>query len=68
MDMTDLGPAELAAALAGLLFLLAASAAWAERRRAKRRDLDRPGVMPWHLIQVIALILGVAAAALALKL
>jgi hypothetical protein len=53
-------------AAAGLL-LLAACAAFAEHRRSKRRDLDRPGLMPWNLIQVLAFLGAIAAAAVALK-
>jgi hypothetical protein len=52
---------------AALLFALAIFAAWAEHRRAKRPNLDRPGVMPWHLVQILAGIAALAAAALALK-
>jgi hypothetical protein len=54
-----------AAAAASLA--LAAWAAWAEHRRGKRRDLDRPGWVPWNLIQVLAFLGALAAAALALK-
>jgi hypothetical protein len=43
-------------------------AAWAERRRARRANLDDPGYVPWHLVQVMAFILAVVAAAVALKL
>ena len=52
---------------AAALFALAVFAAWAEHRRSKRPDLDRPGVMPWQLIQILAGIGAVAAAAIALK-
>jgi heme A synthase len=52
---------------AGLLLALAVFAAWAEHRRSKRPNLDRPGVMPWHLIQILAAIGALAAAAIALK-
>ena len=51
------GAAAVAALLAGL----------ADRRRSKRRDLDRPGWVPWPLIQMLAMLLAAAAAALALK-
>jgi hypothetical protein len=54
-------------AAAALLFALAVFAGWAEHRRSKRPNLDRPGVMPWHLVQVLAAIAALAAAALALK-
>jgi membrane protease YdiL (CAAX protease family) len=53
--------------LAGALLLLAVAAAWAEHRRGKRRNLDSVGWMPWNLIQVLAFLGAIAAAALALK-
>ena len=53
---------------AALLAALAVFAGVAEHLRNRRRDLDRPGWMPWTLIQIIALLLAVIAAALALKL
>ena len=52
---------------AGALALLAAFAAVAEHRRGKRRDLDRPGLMPWNLIQVLAFFAAAAAVVLAIK-
>ena len=52
---------------AGALALVAALAALAEHLRGKRRNLDRPGLMPWNLIQVLALLGAMVAAALALK-
>lgn len=67
MDLADLTPADALWAAAAALVAVAIFAAWAERRRAKRADLDRPGLMPWHLIQVLAFIVAVAAVALALK-
>ena len=51
------GVAAGAALLAGL----------ADRSRSKRRDLDRPGWVPWPLIQLLAMLLAAVAAALALK-
>jgi len=53
-----------AAAMAGVALI----AILADRSRGRRRDLDRPGFMPWALIQVIAALAAVVAAALALKL
>lgn len=40
-------------------------AAWAEKRRSKRKNLDKPGWVPWPLIQVLAIMGTVVAAALA---
>ncbi len=53
--------------LSGALLVLAVVAAWAEHRRGKRRNLDSVGWMPWNLLQVLAFLGAVAAAALALK-
>ena len=39
----------------------------AERRRAKRRNLDRVGFMPWSLIMVLAMMIALACAAIAIK-
>ena len=43
---------------------LAALAGWADHRRAKRRDVDRPGWVPWQLILVLAMMAAVVCAAL----
>ena len=53
--------------LAGALLLVAVAAAWAEHRRGTRRNLDSVGWMPWNLIQILAFLGAIAAAALALK-
>jgi len=50
-------------AAAGAALALAAAAALADWRRARRRDLDDAGWVPWRGLQVAALF---AAAALAL--
>lgn len=63
----DAEPAALLWALAGALLALAVLAAWAEHRRTRRRYLDKVGWMPWNLIQVLAFLAAIAAAALALK-
>ena len=54
-----------------LLFLLAAASAavaalasWADHRRGKRRDVDKPGWVPWSLIVVLAMLAAVVCAAL----
>jgi hypothetical protein len=49
-----------AAALAGI-------AAFADRRRARRADLDRIGWIPWPLVMLLALITAAVGAALALR-
>jgi hypothetical protein len=53
--------------LAGCAAALALVAALADRRRAGRRDLDRPGWVPWALVQVLAMLVAAVAAAFALK-
>ncbi|HEX6374734.1 MAG TPA: hypothetical protein VFZ91_03330 [Allosphingosinicella sp.] len=58
-------PARLLWALAAGFAALAALAAWRDQARAKRRDLDRPGLMPWQLILVLSLLLAVVCGALA---
>jgi hypothetical protein len=64
-DFTN--PAIILWTAAGLLFVLAGVAILAERRRGRRRHLDRVGWVPWNLVQVLAFIGCFAAAALALK-
>lgn len=63
----DLTPAQLLWSGAGLLLLIAAGSAWAEHRRSRRRNLDRPGWVPWNLIQILAFLLAVVLAALATR-
>jgi hypothetical protein len=41
--------------LAGALLGLAMVAGFAEHRRRKRVDMDRVGVVPWPLVQFLAL-------------
>lgn len=53
------------ASLIGLV--IAAIAAFAERRRSSRADLNRVGVIPWTLVMVMALLLAVTGAGLWLK-
>jgi len=49
---------------AAALAVLAGVADW---RRSRRRDLERPGWVPWALVQVLAGTGAVVAAALALR-
>lgn len=51
----------------GAMVALAGVSGVAEWRRGKRRDLDKVGWVPWTFIQVMALLLAIAGAALALK-
>ncbi|HEV2747968.1 MAG TPA: hypothetical protein VGW34_11795, partial [Allosphingosinicella sp.] len=66
-DPSEMSAQAALAALAAAALAVAALAMLAERRRARRADLDRPGWVPWALVQVLALIAGVVAAVLALK-
>ena len=52
-----------AAAAAASLALLAG---WADSRRARRRDVDRPGWVPWQPVLILALMAAFVSAALAL--
>jgi lysylphosphatidylglycerol synthetase-like protein (DUF2156 family) len=54
-------------ALAGGALLVALLAAIADRRRQRRRDLDRVGWMPWPLLQILAAFAAVIAVILALR-
>jgi hypothetical protein len=66
--MADLSLSQLLEIAAGALLLLAVFASFAERRRRTRRDIDRPGLVPWQLIEVLAFFGAVGAVLLALKL
>jgi len=59
--------AEIMWGLAVAALLLAVFAGWAERKRSRRANFDRPGFMPWNLIQVIAAFCIVIATVLAIK-
>jgi hypothetical protein len=62
-----LEPAQFLWLAAAALLALAIVAAVAEHRRQRRRDVDRPGLIPWNGIQIFAFLLAVIAATLALK-
>ena len=66
-SITEAPPATLIWWAAGALLTLAVAAAVAEHRRRRRPNLDRVGWVPWDLLQVLAFLGAVAAAALALK-
>lgn len=65
-DRSGMSAQALWAASAGAL-ALAVAAAFGERRRTRRRNLDSVGWVPWNFIQIAAGIAAVAAAAVALK-
>ena len=46
---------------------VAVAAGLADRRRMRRRDLDSVGWAPWPLVQLVAMLCAMVAAALALR-
>jgi hypothetical protein len=52
--------------IAAMATAVAGIAALADRRRGRRRDLDRVGWVPWPLILLAAIFIGAICAALAL--
>jgi DMSO reductase anchor subunit len=48
--------------------IIAAVASFADRRRSKRKNLDKVGFMPWPLIMILAMLTSAVFAAYALKL
>lgn len=46
--------------------LMIALAAWADRRRGKRRNLEDVGFVPWQLVSILATFIALFAFALAL--
>ncbi|MDB5693680.1 MAG: hypothetical protein JWO81_2743 [Alphaproteobacteria bacterium] len=53
---------------AGGFVLLGILSAVASHRRHRRRDIDRPGLVPWQLVEILSFFLALAAAVLAVKL
>lgn len=47
---------------------LAVASGWAEHRRRRRRDLDKVGLIPWPLVQVLAMLTAVILVSVALNL
>ncbi len=47
--------------------VLGAFAAWRDRRRNHRTDLDRVGWVPWPLVLILAILGAATCAAIALK-
>ena len=58
--------AMMAALWGGVLVLVAAVALFMERRRVRRKHIDRVGWMPWLLIFVLCAIVGVSLISMAL--
>lgn len=59
-------PSTLLWSAAAALAALALLAGWADHRRGKRRNLDRPGWVPWQLILVLSMMASVVCVALAI--
>ncbi len=57
-------PSTLVWLAAAAFAALAALAGWADHRRANRRDVDKPGWVPWQPLLVLAMMACVVCAAL----
>lgn len=49
----------------GAFLLLSAIAVWGDRRRAKRKNVDDVGLMPWRDIAALSTFVGIALMAFA---
>ncbi|HEX8301572.1 hypothetical protein [Sphingomonas sp.] len=52
----------------GVALLVVLIAGLGERRRKRRADMDRIGLMPWPLVQVLAILMALVLASVALNL
>jgi hypothetical protein len=53
--------------ITGVAVALVLLSGLADRQRNRRRNIDRPGWVPWPLIMILAMIVAAVAASLALK-
>jgi hypothetical protein len=53
--------------IASAALVVALLSALADRRRTRRRDLDRVGWVPWPVLQILAMITAAVAIAFALS-
>lgn len=60
-------PANLLWPAAAAFAALAALAGWRDHARGKRRDVDKPGWVPWQPVMVLAMLAAVVCAALAVR-
>jgi uncharacterized membrane protein len=60
-------PANLLWLAAAAFGALAAIAGWRDHARARRRDVDRPGWVPWQPAMLLAMLLAMVCAALAIR-
>ena len=65
MDFED--PTHFLWALAAFFAALAGFSAWRDHVRGRRRDVDRPGWVPWQPIMILAMLLAAVSAALAIR-
>ena len=63
--MDDYTAAQLLWTAAALFAALSALAAWRDHARTNRRDIDRPGWVPWSLITILAMLLAMVCGGLA---
>jgi hypothetical protein len=66
--MDDLDLNQILWILAGAFVALGLGAMIAGHRRNKRRDIDRPGVVPWQTVEILSFFLAFGAAVLAVRL
>lgn len=52
----------------GIALAVAVIAAFGERKRKRRTDMDKIGLLPWPLIQIMALLMALILTSLALHL
>jgi len=53
---------------AGVALVVAVLSGFGEHRRRNRRDMDRVGLVPWPLVQVLAMLTAVILVSVALNL
>ena len=66
--MTDLDLNQWLWIAAGFFLLLGIAAMIVGHRRNKRRDIDRPGLVPWQGVEILSFFLAFGAGVLAMRL
>jgi hypothetical protein len=67
MDLEFYTDAQLLWAAVAFFAALAVLAAWRDHARTRRRDVDRPGWVPWTGVTVLAILLALVATVLAVR-
>ena len=67
MDLDDYTATQILWAASAFFAAFAALAAWRDHARTRRRDVDKPGWVPWQPVMVLAMLLAVVCAALAVR-